>query len=41
MRKAIKLALLYPNNKKYQRFLDQLLEIYRDGKRAAARWPLG
>lgn len=36
LRKAIKLALLYPGNKKYQTFLDHLLDIYRDGKRAAA-----
>jgi transposase len=41
LRKAIKLALLYPNNPKYQQFLDSLLEIYRDGKRAAADGRLG
>ena len=41
LRKAIKLALLYPDNKKYQQFLDRLLEIYRDGKRAAADGRLG
>ena len=41
LRKAIKLALLYPDNQKYQSFLDQLLEIYRDGKRAAADGRLG
>jgi hypothetical protein len=41
LRKAIKLALLFPNKKKYQRFLDELLEIYRDGKRAAADGRLG
>lgn len=41
LRKAIRLALLYPDNKKYQRFLDQLLEIYQDGKRAAADGRLG
>ena len=35
LRKAIKLALLYPGNKTYQRFLDQLLQIYHDAKRAA------
>ena len=35
LRKAIKLALLYPGNQKYQGFLDQLLGIYRDGKRSA------
>jgi transposase len=36
LRKLIRLALLYPRKKTYQRFLDQLLLIYRDGKRAAA-----
>jgi transposase len=41
LRKAIKLALLYPSNQKYQRFLDQLLEIYRDGKRSASDGRLG
>ena len=41
LRKAIKLALMYPDNQKYQQFLDQLLEIYRDGKRAAADGRLG
>lgn len=41
LRKAIKLALLYPNNKKYQSFLDELLQIYRDGKNAAADGRLG
>jgi transposase len=41
LRKAIKLALLYPDNQKYQGFLDRLLEIYRDGKRAAADGRLG
>ena len=41
LRKAIKLALLYPDNRKYQSFLDQLLEIYRAGKRAAADGRLG
>lgn len=41
LRKAIKLALLYPDSKKYQSFLDHLLEIYRDGKRAAADGRLG
>jgi transposase len=35
LRKAIKLALLYPRKKKYQRFLDRLLELYYDAKRAA------
>jgi transposase len=36
LRKAIKLAIMYPDNQKYQRFLDQLLQIYHDGKRSAA-----
>ena len=36
LRKAIRLALLYPRKKKYQRFLDELLALYRDAKRAAA-----
>jgi transposase len=35
LRKIIRLALLYPRKKTYQRFLDQLLSIFRDGKRAA------
>jgi transposase len=41
LRKAIKLAILYPNNQKYQRFLDQLLQIYRDAKRSAGDGRLG
>jgi transposase len=41
LRKAIKLALLYPSNQKYQRFLDQLLELYRDAKRSAVDGRLG
>jgi transposase len=41
LRKAIKLAIQNPSNQKYQRFLDQLLEIYREGKRAAADGRLG
>jgi transposase len=36
LRKIIRLALLYPRKKTYQRFLDQLLAIYRAGKQAAA-----
>lgn len=36
LRKAIRLALLYPRKKSYQRFLDRLLELYHDAKRAAA-----
>jgi transposase len=35
LRKAIRLALLYPHKKRYQRFLDRLLAIYYDAKRAA------
>jgi transposase len=35
LRKAIRLALLYPHHKTYQLFLDQLLELYHDAKRAA------
>jgi hypothetical protein len=41
LRKAIRLALLYPRKKSYQRFLDQILELYRDAKRAAADRRLG
>ena len=41
LRKAIKLALLYPRKKTYQRFLDQLLALYYDAKRAAADQRLG
>jgi hypothetical protein len=41
LRKAIKLALLYPRKKKYQRFLDQLLALYHRAKRAAADGRLG
>lgn len=41
LRKAIKLALLYPRKKTYQRFLDQLLDLYRAAKRAAADGRLG
>jgi transposase len=41
LRKAIRLALLYPRKKKYQRFLDGLLGLYRDAKRAAADGRLG
>jgi transposase len=41
LRKAIRLSLLYPRSRKYKRFLDQLLAIYRDGKRAAADGRLG
>ena len=41
LRKAIKLAILYPSEPKYQRFLDELLAIYRSGKRSAADGRLG
>jgi transposase len=41
LRKLIRLALLYPRKKKYQRFLDELLALYRDAKRAAADGRLG
>src|SRR3954454_10212998 len=41
LRKAIRLALLYPHKKKYQRFLDELLGLYRDAKRAAQDGRLG
>lgn len=36
LRKAIRLALLYPRKKTYQRFLDRLLALYYDAKRASA-----
>ena len=41
LRKAIRLALLYPRKKSYQRFLDRLLELFYDAKRAAADGRLG
>lgn len=41
LRKAIKLALLHPRKKKYRRFLDELLDLYRDAKRAAQDGRLG
>jgi hypothetical protein len=41
LRKAIRLALLYPRKKTYQRFLDELLQLYYDAKRAAADQRLG
>jgi transposase len=41
LRKIIRLALLYPSTKKYQRFLDDLLTLYRDAKHAAADGRLG
>lgn len=36
LRKAIRLTLLYPGSQRYQRFLDELLSIFRDAKQAAA-----
>jgi transposase len=36
LRKAIRLALLYPRQRTYRRFLDELLQLYDDAKRAAA-----
>src|SRR4051794_32312865 len=41
LRKAIRLALLYPQKRSYQRFLDELLQIFHDAKRAAADGRLG
>jgi len=41
LRKTIRLALLYPRKKTYQRFLDQLLKLYYDAKRVAADGRLG
>ena len=41
LRKAIRLALLYPSKQTYQRFLDELLQLYYDAKRAAADKRLG
>jgi transposase len=41
LRKAIRLALLYPEKRSYQRFLDELLHIFYDAKRAAADGRLG
>src|SRR4051812_43044475 len=41
LRKAIRLALLYPRKQKYQRFLDGLLELYQDAKRVAGDGRLG
>lgn len=34
LRKAIKLALLYPEKRRYQTFLNDLLSLYREAKRA-------
>jgi transposase len=41
LRKAIRLALLYPRKKTYQRFLDRLLALYHDAQRAAEDGRLG
>jgi transposase len=41
LRKSIHLALLYPRKKRYQRFLDRLLALYHQAKRAAADGRLG
>jgi transposase len=41
LRKAIQLALLYPRKRSYQRFLDGLLALYHDAKRASADQRLG
>lgn len=41
LRKAIKLALLYPRKKTYRRFLDRLLELFHAAKRAAEDQRLG
>jgi hypothetical protein len=39
--KAIRLTMLYPQNRRYQHFLDELLALYRDAKRAATDGRLG
>jgi transposase len=41
LRKIIRLALLYPRRQRYQRFLDELLQLYYDAKRVAADHRLG
>ncbi|MGH9566540.1 MAG: IS66 family transposase, partial [Candidatus Angelobacter sp.] len=41
LRKAIRLVVLYPRKRKYRRFLDGLLALYYDAKRAAADGRLG
>lgn len=41
LRKAIRLALLYPRKKTYQRFLNGLLALYRDAQQAAEDGRLG
>jgi hypothetical protein len=37
----IHLALLYPHKRRYQRFLDRLLQLYRDAQHAAEDGRLG
>jgi len=41
LRKMIRLALLYPHQRTYQRFLDRLLQLYRDAQRTAEDGRLG
>lgn len=41
LRKAIRLAVLYPRRLRYRRFLDALLQLYADAKQAAADGRLG
>jgi hypothetical protein len=41
LRKIIRLAVLYPRRRKYQRFLDELLQLYYEAKRGAADQRLG
>jgi hypothetical protein len=41
LRKIIRLAMLYPRKRSYQRFLDELLRLYYDAKHAAADQRLG
>jgi hypothetical protein len=41
LRKIIRLAILYPRKRTYQRFLDRLLLLYRDAQRAAEDGRLG
>jgi transposase len=41
LRKAIRLVVLYPRHRRYRRFLDELLQLYYDAKRAAADGRLG
>jgi transposase len=41
LRKAIRLTLLYPRRKRYRKFLDRLLTIFYDAKRASADKRLG